>query len=371
MSDLNTTHPNIERLTKLAPHLIPLLNKIDAGAQLMAVLPTEFPPPHVVSPGGFEAWEQASLYLLNTQRTHEALDLFWALYLQMIKGQETTNRIHKGNPLVWMSECYFRLGFLAHSKRYLMLTLCEDAITEHGVIHPENTGVYFRLVWRHGFADKDVQQYAKKIFDLSKRRGIERKFPEAVLLQLNDDSWLTEFPSPSEAITYRVNPSYVQYLLAKLGKSNWKALESLAGYLMSCIPGCRVKFNQRSKSTEYDIVCALEGPDVDFRSELGRYFICECKNWTSPADFAAVARFIRVVESTKSKFGILFSRKGITGDRQTKDAARELLKVFQSHGIAVVVLDQSHLEQVASGTNFITILRAEYEKVRLDLPKAN
>jgi hypothetical protein len=48
-------------------------------------------------------------------------------------------------PLVWISDCYARLGFVVHAKRYLMLTLVEDALRGHGVVTPNTSRVYFRL----------------------------------------------------------------------------------------------------------------------------------------------------------------------------------------------------------------------------------
>jgi hypothetical protein len=69
-----------------------------------------------------------------------------------------------------------------------------------------------------------------------------------------------------------------------------------------------------SKSTDYDIICTMEGFDLDFRSELGRYFVCESKDWESPADFTVLAKFCWVLDSIKSRFGILFSKSGISGE---------------------------------------------------------
>jgi hypothetical protein len=123
----------------------------------------------------------------------------------------------------------------------------------------------------------------------------------------------------------------------------------------------------RSGSTEYDVLCAMEGFDLDFRSELGRHFVCECKDWGKPADFSVMAKFCRVLDTTKSRFGILFSSKGITGTGKTKDAEREQLKLFQDRGIVVVVLNLTDLKRVANGMNLITLLRNKYETVRLDL----
>jgi hypothetical protein len=111
----------------------------------------------------------------------------------------------------------------------------------------------------------------------------------------------------------------------------------------------------------------MEGFDVDFRSELGRYFVCECKDWSSPADFTTMAKFCRVLDSFKAKFGILFSRSGISGQRGTAFAALEQLKVFQDRGIVIVVLNLQDLESVAAGKSFISLLRTRYESVRLDI----
>src|SRR5205823_3855569 len=140
--------------------------------------------------------------------------------------------------------------------------------------------------------------------------------------------WMTEFPSPAEDNLYVLSPQYAASMMAELGESQGKALELLAEYIMLCMPGCRTSRRKRSKSTDYDLICSMEGIDVDFRSELGRYFVCECKDWQKPADFAAFAKFCRVLDSVKARFGILFSRHGISGEGGTRDAEREQLKVF-------------------------------------------
>jgi len=80
-----------------------------------------------------------------------------------------------------------------------------------------------------------------------------------------------------------------------------------------------------------------------------------------------MAKFCRVLDSIKSRFGILFSRRGISGTGTHRDAALEQLKVFQDRGTVIVVVDQADLDRVAQGTNFISLLRTKYEKVRLNL----
>ncbi len=80
-----------------------------------------------------------------------------------------------------------------------------------------------------------------------------------------------------------------------------------------------------------------------------------------------MAKFCRILDSTKARFGILFSRNGISGSGNTKFAAREQLKIFQDRGIVVVVFDEADIRRVAQGGNLIQILRQKYESVRLDL----
>ena len=359
-------NPILKELADIAPDLVPQFDQRDAAAKLMNILPAKYSPADVSRPPGDRPWELAGLYFLLSRRVHEALSIFWGLYQRMLEAQAGGGRIHKGMPLVWISDCFRQLGFPVHAKRYLMLTLCEDALREGGSVSPDTTGVYFRLVWGQGLSDEDLKRYARRFHELARELSQDAVFPEA-LLQRVDDGWLTELPSADEASTYRINPQYAAYLLAKVGDGTGEALELLAEYLMSCMPGCRTRRRERSVSTDYDIVCAMEGFDVDFRSDLGRYFVCECKDWASPANFTTMAKFCRVLDSIKSRFGILFSRSGISGAGETEFAEREQLKVYQDRGVVIVVLSLKDLQHVASGANLIALLRGQYETVRLDL----
>jgi hypothetical protein len=80
-----------------------------------------------------------------------------------------------------------------------------------------------------------------------------------------------------------------------------------------------------------------------------------------------MAKFCRLLDSIKAKFGILFSKNGISGAFDAKYAELEQIKVFQDRGMVIVVVDENDLKQIAAGENFITMLRAKYERVRLNL----
>ncbi len=179
---------------------------------------------------------------------------------------------------------------------------------------------------------------------------------------------MTILPSPNEAMLYPSNRHYMQFLLGRLGTKSGRALERLAAYTLSIMPGCHVtrRWRTRLTKTDYDIVCSVEGLQADFRAELGRYFVCECKDWERRAIFSTMAKFCRVLDSLKCRFGILFSRRGVTGSKLLTGASAEQMRMFQDRGIVIVVVDEVDLRRVADGANFVTILRSKYERVRLE-----
>ena len=229
-------------------------------------------------------WEVLGLWFKMNGRLFEAIAIFNALYLHMIKYQiEADTRIHKGMPLVWISECFLELGWSVHAKRYIMYTLCEDAVTFGPEKRARDSGVYFRAVWQHGMSDDLVTEYTNKAYQSSKTLGpLENRFPERLLFEL-DDRWMTDFPANMEFGHYHINTLYVNHFVDKLGKSNGVGLEMLAQYLVAMIPGCRAYRRKTTPSTDLDVVGSFEGPVIDFRSELGRYFLCECKDWKKKA----------------------------------------------------------------------------------------
>jgi len=314
-----------------------------------------------------DTWEKVGNFYKNQGRVHEALLIYFSLYDQLLRSQDVSGKwLSKATPLVWIGECYSMLQFPVLSKRFLMLSHCDDSISLEGDVSPGGTGVYFRMVWGRGVPDSELKRYAKEIFELYSEHPTDCFYPEWILQNLDKD-WMTEIPSPSESGVYIANTRYISHLLEDLGDKTGKALEFSAEYILSCMPGCRTKMRQRTPSTDYDIVCSRDGFEIDFRSEFGRYFICECKDWDKPADFSVMAKFARVVESTKLRFGILFSKMGISGENQTKNAEREQLKVFHDHGTIIAVIDFNDLEKVAKGRNLIDLLRTKYERVCLDL----
>jgi hypothetical protein len=250
-----------------------------------------------------------------------------------------------------------------------MLTLIEDAITHEGEDAVVNTGSYYRLVWHYGLRHEQVMQYVQKTWQLYSDNPSESKFPEWILRDL-DEKWMTEIPQPNEMSSFVINKRYCKWLLDRLGKGDGKALEYLTHYLIGCIPGCRAYHRKITPSTDYDVVGIFEGPLVDYRSEIGRYFVCECKDYKQkPANYTHLTKLCRVLDSVKAKFGIMVSKKGISGQGKRIYADLERMKVYQDRGVVIVVVDENDPQMVADGENFVSMLREKYMDVRLDLKK--
>src|SRR5207244_1278184 len=94
--------------------------------------------------------------------------------------------------------------------------LVEDAIAGRGTIDPNNSGVYFRLVWHSGMSDTELRRYARAIADFAAKNLDASRYPERILQEL-DKRWMVEFPGNGESLLYRVNPRYAQYVLDQTG----------------------------------------------------------------------------------------------------------------------------------------------------------
>jgi hypothetical protein len=220
----------------------------DGGFRLAKELPKRYTPAEVA----FEAqgvarkqsrqrgWEIVGVWLMTKGRFFESLAVFNALYEHMIVYNitEKKRRAHKGMPLIYMSECFRLLRYPVHSKRYLMHTLCEDAVAYGREKRSAGSGVYFRAVVHHGMSEQMVVDYTRLVHDKALELGENGWFPERLLVEL-DDRWMTDSPSEEEFGRYWCNRLYVEHLMSGLGSTAGQALERLAHYLLSMIPGCR------------------------------------------------------------------------------------------------------------------------------------
>jgi hypothetical protein len=153
----------------------------------------------------------------------------------------------------------------------------------------------------------------------------------------------------------------------KAAGEDWRALETLAAYELSCVPGFEVSVQKPSQSSVFDGLVHIKGQMADFRPELGSYLLIECKDWRKPVDSEPIAYLAQNLIFHECKAGILFSWSGITGTGEMKNAALTVLRAYHHAGKAIIVLDHNDFRCAAEGTPLQEILRKKYEEVRFDL----
>lgn len=333
-----------------------------------AVLRSDMTPAEASRAGVTSPWSLVCLDLIACGRSHHSLAAAQAWYdLQLMYQESTGERCHKGMPLIRIAEALTAMRCYAMAKRAAMLTLVEDAITNGGYKRRAFVGVNILLHHSYGMPEAQIKRYADAAASVARSLAVLQRYPEAVLQHL-DLEWQSEPPDQTEVMYYSVNTHYVKHLLAEAGgDKSGKTLERLAHYVTGCMPGCRTYWDVQPLTHQLDVVGVFDGPVYDFRSELGRYFACECKDWAKRAGYGVLAEFAQKLQQAKVRFGILLSSEGLTGESEGDYGYRAQQMIYQSQGVAVLVLTRDDLQRLSDGANLVTILRERYEQVRWDL----
>ncbi len=312
-------------------------------------------------------WDMAGMHFGARQRFSEAISVHRELYHLMCQAQEGYGWIHKGLPLVRLRDWHRLLGHPWHEERYLLATLAEDAIRDHGKIDVEGGGIYHRFRWEDGRPDTEFHELAETCWNTFSQDQDLREFPEEIVGRLGSRGFKTA-AAQSEVHLYEINTIYASKLLQRAENEDWRALETLAAYQLMCIPGFEVEKQKRSQSSIFDVFVRIRAHYPGFRREFGTYMLGECKNWNNPVGPSVIAYLAQNLAFHECAAGILYSRDGITGTSETKYAALTVLRAYHHSGRIILVLDQGDFERAARGVSLQEILREKYEQVRFDLP---
>jgi hypothetical protein len=320
-------------------------------------------------------WQDAGLFYAQAGRLPEAIELFSRLNEKISEARVRQQCwLPCGMPLVWISDYYRNSGCPQLAFRYLLLSGISDAVHDNGIVNP-NLGFYFRARWSERLSDDEIQRFYTESF-AEYQKGIgHRFFPEYILSKVGH-RLISPYPSERELNIYHINRFYAGSILSKITERtervDGKDLESLADYLLGCIPGFEVTVNLVTGDSQVDALIRNRGPRYDFREDLGTYFPVECKDWSKPIGSKEVGWFVNKLLTQECKAGILFSSRGITGeDKSSGDevryAALTLLKAYQRAGRIVIVLSAEDFEAACRGDNLIRLLQQSYEEVRFDI----
>ncbi|RJP65943.1 MAG: hypothetical protein C4532_17105 [Candidatus Abyssobacteria bacterium SURF_17] len=347
-----------------------LLQKRDCLSEVLSALLSEIPREiytKIEAAPYFALWQTTAKWFEENGRFFEANSVFEALYQELNEAQkETSLRIHKGMPLVWLSDNYLRLEQPWHAQRFLLLTIIEDAIANNGLVNPNTTGSYHRAVWYFGMADELFRKYAKEAHELYLQDQDLGKFPEWILLYLSAHIAM-KYPIYHELDSYPLNRSFAKYWFGKLcssGKNLGRPFEDFCALLLSCIPGFEVKMRASTQDYHFDALVRNKSISADFRKDFGNYLATESKNWEKPVQPDVIAYFASRLVFHDMKSGILFSKNGITGERDNRNAALTLIKSFYKIGRIIMVVNEEDIQEIIQGRNLINLLQEKYEQTR-------
>jgi hypothetical protein len=185
--------------------------------------------------------------------------------------------------------------------------------------------------------------FAEEVFRLL---AFDRPLGQALI---NRHAAIEEFP-----ISRTYLSSLIQHLQrARKNAEKGRFLEDLAGYLFLLISGATPQRNvlDKARASEYDLVVfnhPVAGNGLSTR--FGSSYLVECKNWNRPVDVAVVGYFLHRMRLTHCRFGVIFSRNGIT-QRERADAYADSLirRSFHEDGSTCIVVTLEDIKALANG----------------------
>ena len=314
---------------------------------------------------------------------------WWNLLGQ--RQYESKKRIYRAETAFLLSNLYEVMDDKGMALRWAMLMQADDILGEH----PEGGGAGRQtLTTKYGLSVvsfDELNQLAQECLVEAKKNNDWSKpesFAEEVICRfargksgyaLADTTSIREFP---------VSPGYFQSLInwvkiARTSNEKGDALEELALYLLLLLPGCVPHKNvlAEQKIFETDVLIHNLSPTPTVVTELlGRQFLIECKNRKSEAHpeynkvtVSEIGYFLYRMKLTHTKFGIIFSRDGISGE-DDKIAGYELIRrAYHEDDIVCVEIRDSDLSDLATGKQhyFWWMLLDKIERLRFGKPAIN
>lgn len=303
------------------------------------------------------------------------------------KQLDAKQRIYRAGLAFRISRFYWGKGDRGAAIRWALYTQADDMLGEH----PEEGGQgKHDLVAVWGMSDDALSEFNGIAVENLRRTRDDYNddwsqvpaFAEDVVRRfaLERTASAHLFAEESSLQEFVLSEAYFSALLAQLGgthrneKEKGDALENLASYLFLLVPGWVPRRNLYDEFQSYEtdlVVRNLSRPSNLTAEVLGRHFLVECKNWREPVGVKDVGYFLYRMRLTHAKFGVMFARRGITGDENEETAARSLVrKAFHEDGNICIVVREEDLEHLASGhLSLWSMLLERIERVRFGEPR--
>jgi hypothetical protein len=315
-----------------------------------------------------DKWLRVAVILFNSGFAAEAWTLLRRFY-QLVRSAEIEKRerFHKGTTLWWMARAAQALGAQEDAKTYCALALAEDIRS-----NPDK--------W------KGLPAYRMLVDSFQIANATVNAFGDAIGSLLGDAAWNACEPElgwlRAQPVRRNISRGPLDFIKAiaqeffcainrkaDTTRAKGDCLELLVSYLFASERGFDVLGPIHSPDSQSDVLVRNRHGDPALAA-LGDYILVECKNWETPSNGQVVREFAGRLRAAKCKTGVLASKSGITGDPSEGDpqgATRTILKEFSSDASAVLVLNETDMENLANASMTLALLLLErFERVRFD-----
>lgn len=294
---------------------------------------------------------------------------------------DTGMRIYKAGIAYYLMDFYLVINDIGGAIRWALLCHADDILENH-----EGSGSH-RLLNTLGMTEDAYDALNKVVQNVSEESGNgwshSSRFPENVLVEFilsNPEYgfWLTQRTS---IIEYPISTAYFRAIRAELEQAidketdnQGKVFEDLATYLMLLIPNWIPQRNvrPREQAFEHDIIVTnMMSPDNLEVDLYGRDFLIECKYVNRTVSANEVGYFLHRMHLTHTRFGIIFTRDGITGGDEDKYAQNQIYRAYQQDKRICIVIKDLDLDLLEPGNvSFRALLLKKVNELRFGKPQA-
>ena len=312
-----------------------------------------------------------------------SIRLLLCLWNKFSKCQLKENeRVYKAGIAYWLSESYRKRGDVGASIRWALLCHADDMLR---TIPHKGSGSH-RLLNTLGMT-RDAYDAINKIAEANFQNGNwshRSHFPEDILVEFTLQCpqyayWITQ---PTSVVEFPVSRAYFKALRHDLKAAGeledsqqiGKAFEDLATYLTLLIPSWLPQKNVSpdEKPYEHDIVISNMMSSDNLEVDVyGRAFLAECKYLNHAVSANEVGYFLHRMHLTHTKFGIIFTKDGISGEDQDRYAQNQISRAYQQDKRICIVFDETDLNKLETGNvSFRAMLLKKVNDLRFGKPQS-
>lgn len=150
-----------------------------------------------------------------------------------------------------------------------------------------------------------------------------------------------------------------------------KALEEIVQFVLHKSAVFEIFSNVRTSSNEIDILARLNTKGRYFKGQglldFHDSFLSECKNYNKKVDVTWVGKFYSLMKYTKNNLGILFSYKGLSGDKwHNAVGLTKKLYLLEEEDRCIIDFNYNDFIKLSEGKSFIELITEKIFNLKND-----